>query len=65
MATLSDKIHDCPVSLPDLDVFFPKRHQFSSSESASEQDRDHGHVTGATEALAIGFLKKQSGLIAG
>jgi hypothetical protein len=53
------------VSLPDLDVFFPKGHQFRSSESASEQDGDHGHVTGGTEAFAIGFLKKQSGLITG
>jgi hypothetical protein len=52
-AALSDEIHDCPVSLPDLDVFFPKRDQFRSSESASEEDGDHGHVTGATEAFAI------------
>ena len=52
MAALSDEIHDCPVPQSDLDVFFPKGHQFCSSESASEQDGDHCYVTGATEALA-------------
>jgi hypothetical protein len=51
MAALSDEVYDSPVPLPDLDVFFPKGHQFCSSESASEQDGDHGHITG--EALAI------------
>ena len=52
MAAPSDEIHDCPVPQSDLDVFFPKGHQFCSSESASEQDGDHCYVTGATEALA-------------
>jgi hypothetical protein len=51
-------------SLPGLDVFSPQRYEFRSSESASEQDGDHGHVTGATEALAIRFLKEQAGLVA-
>jgi hypothetical protein len=37
--------------------------KFRSSESASEQDGDHGHVSGAAEAFTIGFLKKQTGLI--
>src|SRR5258708_1376805 len=44
-------IAQCP--LVDLDVFFPKGHQFCSSESAFEQDGDRGHVTCATEAFAI------------
>ena len=53
MAALSDKIHDCPVALTDLDVFFPEGHQLRSSKTASEQDGDHGYVTGATKGLAI------------
>jgi hypothetical protein len=36
-AAFSDEIHDCPVSLPDLDVFSPQTHQFGTSQSASEQ----------------------------
>lgn len=51
MATLSNEIHDCPMALPDLDVFFPERHQFRSSEPAPKEDGDHGKVTKATEAL--------------
>jgi hypothetical protein len=65
VTTLSDEIHDCPMSLANLDVFFSKGHQFCSTESASEQDRDHGHVTDASEALAIRFLKEHASLIAG
>jgi hypothetical protein len=65
VTTLSDKIHDCPMTLANLDVFFSKGHQFCSTESASEQDRDHGQVTDASEALAVRFLKEHASLIAG
>jgi hypothetical protein len=65
MTTLSHKIHDCPMPLADLDVLFPKGHQFCAPESTSEQDRDHGHVTGASEAFPIRFLKEHASLIAG
>jgi hypothetical protein len=37
VAPLSDEVHDRPMSLPELDVFFPQRRQFCSSESASEE----------------------------
>src|SRR5258705_10873601 len=47
MSTHSDEIHDCPVPLADLDVSLPKATKFGSSESASEQNGDHGHVTDA------------------
>ncbi len=50
--------------LPELDVFLLKGHQFCPSESTSEQNGDHGYVTGATEALAICFLKQQASLVA-
>jgi hypothetical protein len=44
MAALSYEIHDCPVAVTDLDLFFPQGRQFRSSEATSEQDGDHGHV---------------------
>jgi hypothetical protein len=53
MGAFSDEIHDCPVAVTDLDLFFPQGDQFRSSEPASEQERDHGYVTGATKRLAI------------
>ena len=64
MAALTDEIDDCPVSLSDLDVLFPKGYQFCSSNSASEQAGDHCYVTDTTEALAIRSLKEQASLIA-
>jgi hypothetical protein len=64
MAALSNEIHDCPVPLSDLEVFLFKSHEFCASESASEQNGDHGYVTGATDALAICFLKQQASLVA-
>jgi hypothetical protein len=53
MAALSYEIHDCPVAVTDLELFFLQGRQFRSSEATSEQDGDHGHVAGATKALAI------------
>jgi hypothetical protein len=64
MAALSDKVNYGPVPLTDLDVLFPEGHQFRSSESATQQGGNHGHIAGGTEALAIRFLKERASLIA-
>jgi hypothetical protein len=53
MSTLSDKIHDCPMPLTNLDVFLSKGHSSARSESASEQKGDHGQVTRTTKVLTI------------
>jgi hypothetical protein len=52
------------MALPDLDVFFSQRSQFSSSQSTAEQDRYHSDVPEVAKTLTIRFLKEQLSLLA-
>jgi hypothetical protein len=60
-----DEIHDDPVPLPNLDILLAQRRQLHSSEPASEENRDHCHVSSTPETFTISLLKEQMSLIAG
>jgi aryl-alcohol dehydrogenase-like predicted oxidoreductase len=59
MPALADEVHNSPMSLPNLDVFFSQRCYFGSSKTTAEQDRYHSDVSDAAKAFTVRFLKEQ------
>jgi len=53
MTALSDKIDDCPPILAPMKVIETEIGQFTSPETATEQDSDDGSVTFALEGFGI------------
>jgi hypothetical protein len=60
----ADEIHNRPVPLTNLNVVLSEGREFSSSQSAANQHRNHGEVSETAQALPACFLKKQTSLIA-
>jgi hypothetical protein len=60
---LAEKIHNSPVALPYLYIFFSQRSQFGSSKSTAEQDRDHSDIPDAAKSFTVRFLKEQLSLL--
>jgi hypothetical protein len=63
VVALAEEIHNSPVALPDLYLFFSQRSQFGSSKSTAEQDRDHSDIPDVTKSFTVRFLKEQLSLL--
>jgi hypothetical protein len=54
---LADQVHDCPVTLADLDLTQFQAHQFRSTKTTTKQHRQHGIVSLRSHAVAGSTLQ--------
>jgi hypothetical protein len=57
MTTLANQIHDCPMTLSDLQILNRKRRKLGPAQSATDQHGNHRKITDTTEIVTICFLQ--------
>jgi len=57
MTTLANQIHDCPMTLSDLQILNRKRRKLGPTQSATDQHGNHRKITDTAEIVTICFLQ--------
>jgi hypothetical protein len=57
MTTLANKIHDGPMSLPDLQILNRKRRELGPAQSATDKHGNHRKITDTAQIVTICFLQ--------
>jgi len=63
MASYSDKVHNCPVLLPYLDIIELQPDQLGSAQTTAKQDGQHREIPLGAKVWAVGSLQYPGTLI--
>jgi hypothetical protein len=57
MSAFANQVHNCPMSLPDLQILNSKRGQFRPAQSAADEHGDHREIAEAPQIVTICFCQ--------